>query len=205
VAPEKVCVIGEGPLLAGEPLDEQAPPEWPLAPDEPFWLFVGAFEPRKNIGFLLTVFEELRRRGDHRRLVMCGPPGWKNANLRQRLESSEAREAITWLGRVEDAELAWLYRNADALLLPSLYEGFGLPPLEAAAFGTPAVVSDRGSLPEVALSPEWAVPLEVDAWIERLENLQAPSADTLRQHADRFSWERAADAMLRLIDELREG
>jgi glycosyltransferase involved in cell wall biosynthesis len=201
VPPEKVSVIGEGPLLAGERLEPRPPADFPLG--EPFWLFVGAFEPRKNIGFLLEVFEALRRQGDPRRLVLCGPPGWKNEGLSRRLEASEARGAILRLGRVPDAELTWLYQRADALLMPSLHEGFGLPPLEAAAFGTPALVSDRGALPEAAFSPEWVLPLDAGAWTERLASLERPSSEELKRHASRFSWEKAAEEWLRLMEEIR--
>jgi glycosyltransferase involved in cell wall biosynthesis len=132
---------------------------------------------------------------------MCGPPGWKNGPILERLSASPARESIRRLAFVSDAELAWLYREADALLFPSLYEGFGLPPLEAATFGTPAFVSDRGALPESAFRPDYVVPLVVDEWVERVRRLTAPSREDLRAHAARFTGEVAADQFLAVAAE----
>lgn len=195
--PVRIAVIGEAPLL-GDSTEPRRPGALAEGVDR-FLLFVGALEPRKNIPFLLDVFEELGRRGDNRALLLCGPPGWKNRPILARLAASPRAGNIHRLDFVDDGGLRWLYGHAEVLLMPSLDEGFGLPPLEAAAFGTPSLVSDRGALPESALSPEFVLPLEADIWVERLLEFRRPSPDRLRAHAARYSWEQAAGAFLGLL------
>jgi glycosyltransferase involved in cell wall biosynthesis len=108
----------------------------------PYLLFVGTLEPRKGLPVLLTAFDLLRNKHPGLRLVVAGPRGWgKVPDLN--------RPGVLALGRVGDANLDALYRNAALLVLPSHSEGFGLNVLEAMARGCPVVVSDAGALPEV--------------------------------------------------------
>jgi glycosyltransferase involved in cell wall biosynthesis len=165
-----------------------------------FFLFVGALEPRKNITFLLDVFRKHVASHPNDRLVLCGPPGWNNAEILQAIESFQPADRLVRLSYVSDAELRWLYRNASCLLMPSLYEGFGLPPLEAAALGTPSLVSDGGSLPEVVATPEQVIPLDVEKWVKALTSLPAISSEQLKAFAAGFSWDCAATELLDLIE-----
>ena len=127
-------------------------PELPeeLAVEEPYLLAVGTLEPRKNLARLLEAFAALpaEQVGEHR-LLVAGGEGWLQEDLARRAVELGVDERVVWLGAVEDAHLPALYRGATALVYPSLAEGFGLPPLEAMACGTPVVVSNRSAMPEV--------------------------------------------------------
>jgi alpha-1,3-rhamnosyl/mannosyltransferase len=160
----------------------------------PYLLTVGTLQPRKNLEAAISAFERLG--GDHR-LVVAGAWGWHGDALRSRLARSPARAAIDVLGRVSDDDLLALYRGADCLLFPSRGEGFGFPPLEAMACGTPVVAAAAGSLPEVLGD---AAPL-VDP--DDPAALAAAVADVLRdpdpwrargrECAAAYSWERCAE------------
>ena len=113
---------------------------------EPFFLFVGTFEPRKNIPTLLEAYGRLRTRIEHPpSLVLVGRVGWL---FDESLVRSE-RDGVVWKTDVDDRDLPALYGLATALVLPSFYEGFGLPVLEAMTCGTVPVVSGNSSLPEI--------------------------------------------------------
>jgi alpha-1,3-rhamnosyl/mannosyltransferase len=113
-------------------------------------LVVATLEPRKNIAAAIDAFERLpsavRRRF---RMVIAGGKGWGSDALEERLRTLASRGTICFLGYCPDADLPALYSGAAVFLYPSLYEGFGLPPLEAMASGVPVLVSDRSALPEV--------------------------------------------------------
>jgi alpha-1,3-rhamnosyl/mannosyltransferase len=113
-------------------------------------LYVGTIEPRKNLEGVLAAYSQLpvalRRRTS---LLVVGPQGWGNERVRERVEHYGLRDAVRFLGYMEDAELSYLYCGARLLLWPSFYEGFGLPPLECMASGTPVVSSNCSSIPEV--------------------------------------------------------
>ena len=119
--------------------------------ERPYILAVGTVEPRKNLKFLVDVFEQMG--GDSvlegLDLVIAGMPGWRCEDILQRFETSSRADRIHYMRYVPDGSLAALYTGAAVLAVPSHYEGFGFPPLEAMACGTPVVSSAGGSLPEV--------------------------------------------------------
>lgn len=169
----------------------------PLGLDRPFLLHVGTLEPRKNHRFLFEVFNRLEDfDGD---LVLCGMEGWHVEPILEALAASPRRDRIRRLHYVSDAQLTALYRRAEALLFPSLYEGFGLPPIEAMRQGCPVISSDGGSLPEVVGEGGQVIPLEVEAWADAVQTLLADSAARAawvaagKTRAGEFSWERCAD------------
>ena len=165
-----------------------------------YFLVVGTLEPRKNVETAVRAHaglpEAIRRTFP---LVLVGMRGWLTSRLEGELKAPVARAEVRPLGFVTDDELANLYSGATALIYPSLYEGFGLPPLEAMACGTPVISSNVSSLPEVA--GDAAVmhdPMDTDAlrsamtrFIEDEEFWLQKSAASLTQAA-RFSWERCA-------------
>jgi alpha-1,3-rhamnosyl/mannosyltransferase len=166
-----------------------------------YLLFVGNVEPRKNLVGLLRAYDALRRR---RRegpvLVIAGGAGWKNRAIREAIGASPYTADIRIVGYVPDAELAALMNGALAFVYPSLYEGFGLPPLEAMACGTPVITSNRSSLPEVVGGAALLVDPEnigdlADAMARLAED--APLRDELRERglerAREFSWRRTAE------------
>ncbi|MEQ8689885.1 MAG: glycosyltransferase family 1 protein [Pseudomonadales bacterium] len=114
----------------------------PPKPETPYFLVVGALEPRKNIGLILDAILSLSRRNIEVKVVHVGPPGWANQNIMARLKWAQERGLWDELGVVTPAHLSALYSSATALLYPSVYEGFGLPPFEAKAYGCPVVLSD---------------------------------------------------------------
>lgn len=159
----------------------------------PYVISVGTIQPRKN---LPTIFEALRQVRPELRLIHVGRPGWLCEPIFEALERSGVKERVHFLSGIDDAELAALYGGAVALVFPSLYEGFGLPCLEAMACGTPVIASRAGSLAEVIGDAAIAVdPMDaaaIAAGIERLLDDTAFRADLIRRgeaQASRFSWE----------------
>ncbi len=164
--------------------------------EEPFVLAVGTIEPRKNLGVLAAAVGRLRTRFRGLSLVLAGPPGWLEV---PGIDGPEVRR----LGAVDDATLEALYERAAACGVPSIYEGFGLPALEAMARGCPLVVSDSASLPEVVGDTALlAPPGDVDAWGEHLGSILDDPVSAgertarARERAARFSWERSAELHL---------
>lgn len=119
--------------------------------DGPFVLSVGTIQPRKNLGRLLEAFALARRDGAlPHRLVVCGESGWDNHDVFRRAREPDLDGQVVFTGFVSDADLAHLYRACDLFAYPSLYEGFGLPVVEAMSVGAPVLTSDNSSLSEVA-------------------------------------------------------
>ena len=104
---------------------------------------------RKNLETAFEAYALLKSRGVEHRLVVVGPKAWRTQGIFQRLERLGLADHVTFTGFVDDVDLPAIYAGADCFVFPSLYEGFGLPPLEAMACGTPVVVSNSSSLPEV--------------------------------------------------------
>ena len=163
-------------------------------------LVVGTLEPRKNVEAALEAFERLVDEGAEYSLVIAGARGWREDQLMTRLRESPASARLHLMGRVDEDALVSLYRGADCLVYPSRYEGFGFPPLEAMACGTPVVCARTTSLPEVV--GDAAVLFELDdgeALHGALADLLASSgqreelARRGQRRAARFTWERCAD------------
>ncbi len=114
-----------------------------------YLLFVGVWEPRKNLPGLLESLALLRDAGDASRLVIVGRPGWLYDEIYARVRTLDLVSSVRFIEAPSVDDLVGLYNGAAALIMPSFYEGFGLPPLEAMQCGTPTIVSNRASLPEV--------------------------------------------------------
>lgn len=175
---------------------------------ERFILHIGAFEPRKNHLALLEAFHRLKRHAPFRDLglVLAGPPGWKNAAVHAAIDGSPFRQDIRPLGFVDEEERRGLYRLASVFAFPSFYEGFGLPPLEAMASGTPVVASHAASLGEVVgdagLLADPYRPGEIADAIRAI--LESPSLAALlsergRVRAAGFTWDACAEKTERAL------
>lgn len=115
-----------------------------------FFLFVGTLEPRKNLIKIIEAFERIEPHKSDVYLVIVGAKGWKDREFLRLMQSSETGKRILCYGYLDRNELRLIYESAECLLLPSLYEGFGFPILEAMACRTPVITSKKASMPEVA-------------------------------------------------------
>ncbi len=176
----------------------------------PYLLYVGTMEPRKNVVQLLKAFERVHAMGIRdTQLVLAGHKGWGFGEVRRAWESSPARSSIRYAGYVPDEDLGLLYRNAEVFVYLSLYEGFGLPPLEAMAAGTCVVASNRACLPESLGDAALPVdPLDVESVARALalclrdEEMRREREDKGLRQSERYSWEKSAARTLRVYGEL---
>jgi glycosyltransferase involved in cell wall biosynthesis len=171
-------------------------------PEEPYFLSLGTLEPRKNLAHTIECFAKVvEQEGlDDVNLVVVGTKGWQHDSIFEAIALNPAvKKRIVFTGYVEDEELPALYSSALGFVYPSLYEGFGLPPLEAMQCGAPVIVSDTSSLPEVAGNAGIMVsPKDKDALCQAIlelyqktdlrKNLKARGLEQARQ----FSWTRCA-------------
>jgi glycosyltransferase involved in cell wall biosynthesis len=163
-----------------------------------YFLFVGTIEPRKNLDGLLKAYSALHGlRNDAPELLIVGKPGWLADEL---LERIKAAPQVHWLNHVSDDDLPAFYNGAKALILPSFYEGFGLPALEAMACGTVPIVSNRSSLPEVVGDVGLQVnPDEPDSITQAMQHILdaehvwlTTQRSAAVDRAKAFTWERSA-------------
>jgi glycosyltransferase involved in cell wall biosynthesis len=201
----RITVVPHGVSAGLRPMggEELASARERLALPERFILFVGTIEPRKNLLTLLEAWAMLRDRPD---LVIVGGWGWNYEPIRDRI--SRLGDHVHHLDALEPSYLPAVYNLALVLAHPAWYEGFGLPPLEAMACGTPVVVSDSSSLPEVVDGAGLIVPAgDAEAWRRALERVLGDHdlAADLRHRgilrAAEFSWSRTADMTWEVIDD----
>jgi glycosyltransferase involved in cell wall biosynthesis len=202
VDPARVRVVYEaaGPEFAPRPREALLPlaARLGIPIDRPYLLFVGTLEPRKNVPLLLDAFARVRSSIDAH-LVIVGARGWLDEPIFAAHARSGVADAAHFVGWLDEADLAVLYSHAGVLVLPSLYEGFGLPVLEAMACGAPVVSSNAGPLPEVAGDAAVLLPpVDATLWADTLVSIlsQPRRAADLRARglarAAQFSWDRAA-------------
>ena len=164
-----------------------------------FVLYAGNVKPHKNLGRLIDAFQIVRNRGlDHLKLVLIGDEISKYAALRRAVHQHQLHKYVRFLGYLPEETLAVMYRLAGVFVFPSLYEGFGLPPLEAMASGTPVVTSNVSSLPEVAGDAALLVdpyePAAIADGIYRVLTDEELRRDLRRKglaRAHQFSWEQS--------------
>jgi len=199
----KVRVVygGVGQSFRSMPGDVQAEARAKYDLPEHFILSVGTIEPRKNLARLLEAYRTLLDRHGGTGLVIAGRRGWRSDEFFTRLNALGLESKVILLSFVPDADLPALYSMADLFVFPSLYEGFGLPPLEAMACGAPVVASNASSLPEVIGDAGITVdPLDVGELAAAIESvlgnpiLQQQLRAQGPARAARFTWQAAARA-----------
>ena len=173
---------------------------------EEFWLSVCTLEPRKNLRRLLRAFREyLDLATDPHLLVLAGGKGWMEGDLENFIGELGLNDHVFLTGYVSDEKLCWLYQNCFAFIYPSLYEGFGLPVLEAMGFGAPVITSNATSMPEIAGDAvHYVDPLSEKSMIggllkiENEKDYRKMLVEKARLRSKRFSFEKTADAVLRI-------
>ena len=179
----------------------------------PYVLYAGNIKPHKNLERLIEAFHMLRR-GDleHVKMLIIGDEISKYATLRRAVHKYKLHKHVRFFGFVPDQTLAVFYRLARAFVFPSLYEGFGLPPLEAMASGTPVITSNVSSLPEVVGDAALLIdPYDADAIADAMRRvlLDSDLRDDLRERGLRrvaeFSWERSVRRVRDIYEEVLAG
>ena len=216
IPPERVRVVYEAAAPHYRPLadaGEVAAVRQRYGAPDGYFLFVSTIEPRKNLATLLRAFARLRAASDARgvralRLLVVGRQGWLCEDVFRLARDADLVDAVRFVGGASAEELLLLYNGALALAYPSLYEGFGLPPLEAMACGTPVLCADTSSLPEVVGDAGLLLPpLDVDAWAGTLARVVSDQGLRLElgrrglARAALFSWRKAAAETLAVYRE----
>jgi len=176
----------------------------------PYFLFVGTLEPRKNLSVLLKAYDAFRKSHPEKKtgLVLAGKMGWKQKKLLSEIKNLTYSSDLIMTGFVSDSEKKALFQNALALIYPSLYEGFGLPVLEAMSNACPVICSKTSALPEAGGSAAlYFSPGDVSALKKHLltvskPNHKAENAKKLTTQAQQFSWRKTALETLHFIEAL---
>jgi glycosyltransferase involved in cell wall biosynthesis len=177
---------------------------------EPFILYAGNIKPHKNVDRLIEAYSILRRRGTvQAKLLIIGDEVSKFPNLRRLVHRFQLHQHVRFFGFVSDDMLAVLYRLASVFVFPSLYEGFGLPPLEAMAAGTPVITSNVSSLPEVVGDAAVLIdPMDAGALADAMARvlgdpeLRAGLIARGHERVKMFSWERSVMRVREVYGEL---
>ena len=206
VHPAKIAVTPYAPRtdFRPMPLKETEATRRRLGIEDNFILFVGTIEPRKNLITLLRAFGETRMNTDLKpQLVIAGQEGWLMGEMSSYIEREGLKERIRFTGYIADEDLRALYSSCAVCVYPSLYEGFGFPPLEAMACGAPVIAADVPSLHETVgkaalLVPPTDVQQLARALVEMLtdEQKRAHFSRTGMEWAAQFTWERTAQQTL---------
>ena len=179
----------------------------------PYFLFVGNLEPRKNLARALRAFARIAPSLPGHRFLIAGQPGWKYDDVLRELRRPELAGRVEWRGYVAEDELPALYRHATAFVYPSLYEGFGLPVIEAMACGTPVLTSRVSALPELAEGAAAAGRPQgrgrAGGGAARARHGRGACASACarpgRARAAQYSWEATADRTIEAYEEARRG
>lgn len=178
--------------------------------DNDYFLYLGTLEPRKNIIRIVEAYNEYRKQtGNPILLVLAGAKGWKYESIFEKVKEYNLEKDIIFTGYLEEKDCPLLMKGATAFVFPSLYEGFGLPPLEAMACGTPVISSTAASLPEVVGNAGILVdPLSTEQLTKAM--VQVANDGELRKNltvkglerAKQFTWRRSAECLMRLLESL---
>lgn len=208
--PEKISVLYHGVTPEFEPNTDPTAPtairqKYNLGP-QPFILSVGTIQPRKNYQRLIQAFAQVESEA---RLVIAGGPGWQADEIFNEVTRLDLTDRVQFLGFVPDTDLPPLYQAATLFVYPSLYEGFGIPALEAMACGTPVVAANRSALPEVVGAAGLLVdpfdPTDMAQAMTQIlydEGLHQTLAEAGQLQAAKFSWPKMAAELFDLYQKL---
>ena len=197
---DKIVVVRPGVTTLSEPVDSQSAVSV-LGVSAPYVLFVGTMEPRKNLPRLLRAVAKLPQYNSSLvdvQLVIVGSKGWGGLHVEEDIVALGLSSKVKVLGKVSDENLSALYQRAECLVMPSLYEGFGFPLVEAMQRGTPVISSNTSSMPEVVGAAGLLVnPLSIDSIAQGLVTvltdhvLRCQLASKAKKCASAYSWEKA--------------
>ena len=171
---------------------------------KPYLIYVGSIHPRKNLKNMLLAFDQYKKANPSSELkfLVVGAFGWQNSELKDIINTMQYKDDVIFLGRQPLDELAKLIAGSFALLYVSLFEGFGVPPVEGMKCGVPVITSNNSSLPEICGDAALLVdPLDVNAICQAIEKLWTDSSlyESLIQkgtlQAQKYSWDRSADLL----------
>jgi len=173
-----------------------------------YLLYVGTLQPRKNLVRLIEVFAKIVKKYPHLKLVIAGKKGWLYEEIFQKTQVLALENKVIFTGFVADDDLPYLYSQAKALILISLYEGFGFPVLEAMSYGTPVVCSNVSSLPEIAGEAAILVDptsnAKIEAGLLKVLSLSPQEKRYFQEkgliQAKKFTWQKAAEKTLAIIE-----
>jgi len=215
VAPDRIVSIHPGTTVFDAPEDRGSAKNRLGFGDRPVLGFVGALVKRKNLPLLLDVLKRVRQRFPSALLVICGddpPGGGLSGDLKAWVQEQGLTENVMLTGFVDNARKAEILRATDVFVFPSLMEGFGMAPVEAMALGVPAVVSDRGALPEIVEDgrtgylADPADPADfADKTIRLIEDpalRDRMGSEAARRVREKFDWTDAAKKTLRMLEEI---
>ncbi|WP_414563556.1 MULTISPECIES: glycosyltransferase family 4 protein [unclassified Anabaena] len=200
--PQKIIVVGNGVEQSFFDIASKNPKDLKRPIEAPYTLVVGGLRQKKGGDYVLAVAEALLKRNSNLNIVVAGE---LEANY---IEAAKSYSNITLLGMVSDEDLPQLLRKATSLLFLSLYEGFGMPALEAMAVGIPVIVSNKASLPEVVgnagiiVNPEATEPI-VEILVNLTENshLAEEYAQRGRKHSAQYTWSQCVDRVLTALQQ----
>lgn len=207
VDPERVVTVHNGVVSVPEvdPAEGRR-----IAGTDRYLLALGTIEPRKDLPTLVRAFDAIADTDADLRLVVAGPRGWGSEDFDEAVRSCAARDRIVETGWVGDEERAALLRGALLLAYPSIYEGFGLPPLEAMSVGTPVVTTDAGAIPEVVGDAALLVaPRDTDALAGAMSSVLEDPDLSARLRSDGparaalFSWDSTAAGLAELYHRVK--
>lgn len=208
---DKITVLLSGVNQRFKPVDDKSELEstrdkYNLG-DKRYVFSVGTVQPRKNYSRVIRSVSQLRQNGFDIHYVIAGGKGWLEDEMYETIQETKMEEYVQLLGFVDDVDLPALYSGSECLIIPSLYEGFGLPILEAMACGVPVITSNVSSLPEVAGEATLLIdPFDTDAITESLHNVLTNLEERTRlikggfQQVSQFTWERSARQLKAIYD-----
>jgi len=181
--------------------------EMPDVPRENFLFFPGNLEPRKNLARVIKALEIVNESGIDTGFHMCGPKGWKNTDFHRQIESSPIKDRIKHLGFLSDEEVRDQYLRCRAVIFPSIYEGFGLPVLEALMMNTPVITSKGSSMEEIAgTSAVYCDPYNVNSIAEAIIAFMKTGGPPINRYGlKRYINKQSAENLLKLFGQIVSG